>query len=422
MSTDNVIRLRMGSAHNDREEALPLPADWNATMCPPRGGKALTPERIRDAFAQPVGMAPIRKAAKGARHAVILVDDFRRPTPAEALCLHIIDELNAAGLDKSQLSIVLANGAHRTMTRRECRARVGSAYGRVDTVVSHDAYSTDARFLGFTSATTPVLVNEVAARADFSVAISMMYPHGLTAWSGGAKMVLPGISHVSSIRAHHCRSWAGPWGGPWAGAPGKCRARRDIEEAAALFGLDAVACAVMNPNKEMCGLCVGHPIKAHRKAVSVARRVGRTDVDGLAPDLVISNAYPIDADPTQLSKATLPVRSFGVPVLLVVDYADPSPYHGTYDGPLAAYNRLPAPELRPHTDEHLMNADVFMYCPQYGDTYIPRDTKWYYDNNWEHLTAALARRFPAANVAVFPAAPIQIPHRDARPDLNPTLR
>ena len=410
MTTDNAIRLRLGSAHNEREETFPLPTGWRATVCPPRDAQALAPDRVRDAFARPVAMDPISVAARGARHAVILVDDFRRPTPAEALCLHVIDQLNAAGLGTRQLTIVMANGAHRRMTPRETRARLGRAIGRVGTVVSHDAFSPSARFLGITSAGTPVLVNEVAARADFSVAISTVYPHGLTAWAGGAKMVLPGISHVATIRAHHCRAWAGPWGGPWAGTPARCRARRDVEEAAALFALDVVVCAVTNSRRELCGLRTGHPTRAHRQAVAVARRVGSTQLDGIAPDLVIANAYPLDADPTQLGKAQFPVRAFGVPVLIIADFADPSPYHGAYDGPLADYKRRPQPALTKHTHEHLMAARIFMYCPQYGDGYTPRNTSWYYDNDWARLTAALSRRFPAAAVAVFPAAPIQLPN------------
>jgi hypothetical protein len=407
VDTDNAIRLRVGSAHNEREEAFPLPPDWRATICRPRDARALTAARVHDAFAQPAGMAPISVAARAAKHAVILVDDFRRPTPAEALCLSVIDELNAAGLGTSQLTVVVANGAHRRMTRREIRARLGRAIDRVGAVVSHDAFSPSTEFLGLTSAGTPVLVNDTAARADFSVAISTVYPHALTAWAGGAKMVLPGISHVSTIHCHHSRST----GGPWAGTPGRCPARRDIEEAASLFGLDVAVCAVMNSRRELCGLRVGDPTVAHRQAVAVARRVGRTVIDGVSPDLVISNAYPFDADPTQLSKAELPVRTFGVPVLIIADFADPSTYHGACDGPLADYRRRPQRALSKHTHEHLMKAGIFMYCPQYGDGYVPRNTSWYCDGDWGRLMAALARRFPAATVAVFPAAPIQIPEK-----------
>ena len=408
MTNNETLRLRVASAHNERDESFPLPHGWAATMYPPRETPALSAEDIRQAFAQPVGAEPISRAARGAQRAVVLVDDFRRPTPAETLCEVTVDELNAAGLAAEQITIVIANGAHRPMTRREIRARLGSVLGRVGAVVSHDAFSPDAEFKGITSAGTPVLVNPTAARADFSVAISTVYPHALTAWAGGAKMVLPGISHLSTIHCHHRRVKGGEWGG----RPGACPSRRDIDEAGRLFGLDVAVCSVLNARRELCGLRVGEPTQAHRRAITVARRAYATDITGASADLVISNAYPLDADPTQLSKAQLPARPFGAPVLIVADFADPSPYHGLYDGSLAAYRRRAPVEPPKHTDELLRNAKVFMYCPQYGKGYVPADRSWYCDGDWDRLMGAMSRRFPRASVAVLPAAPFQIPKAD----------
>jgi len=405
MTSNQTLRLRVASAHNEREQDFRLPKNWCATVYPPRDTPSLSTEEIRRAFADPAAAEPISRAARGVETAVVLVDDFRRPTPVELLCQVVVDELDAAGLSAEQISVVIANGAHRPMTRREIRTRLGHVLDRVGTVVSHDAFSADAEFEGITSSGTPVLVNPVAARADFSVAISTVYPHALTAWAGGAKMVLPGISHLSTIDFHHRRIKRGEWGG----RPGTCPSRRDVEEAGKLFGLDVAVCSVLNARRELCGLRVGSPTQAHRRAVAVARRAYATDITGASADLVISNAYPLDADPTQLSKAQLPARPFDAPVLILNDFADPSPYHGLYDGPLAPYRRRPPVVAPKHTDELLNNASVFMYCPQYGKGYVPTDRTWYCDNDWGRLMKAMAKRFPKAAVAVLPAAPLQIP-------------
>ena len=407
MSKTETLRLRVGVAHDEREEEFPLPPRWTATVHPPCDVPELTTEEIRAIFAEPVGGEPISRAARGARLAVVIVDDFRRPTPAESLCLAVVDELNAAGLARDQITVIVANGAHRPMNKREIRTRLGKALGRVGNVVSHDAFSSHAAFLGLTAAGTPVLVNEDAARADFSVALSTVYPHSLTAWAGGAKMILPGISHVSTIHYHHGRIK----GGPWAGRPGQCPARRDVEEAAKLFGLDVAVCAVLNARRELCGLRVGEPKAAHRQAVRVARRVYHTELPDISPDLVIANLYPLDADPTQLSKAHIPARRFGAPVLIMADFADPSSYHGLYDGPIAPYRRRPQAKMKKQDVEQLMSANVFVYCPQYGKGFVPKDASWYCDNDWRRLMRAMTRRFPQASVAVLPAAPLQIPTR-----------
>lgn len=405
MESGQAIRLPVAAARGEREEDFPLPAGWAAQVYPPRDRPALTTEDIRRALASPLEADRISVAARGARHAVVLVDDFRRPTPAEPLCLAVIDELEAAGLAREQLSIVLANGAHRPMNKRETRVRLGVALDRVGNVISHDAFSPHVTFLGLTPAGTPVLVNEEAAQADFSVAMSTTYPHPLTAWGGGAKMVLPGISHVSTIHFHHGRVE----GGPWAGSPGECTSRRDLEAAAALFELDMSLCAVLNSRRELCGLGVGRPTKAHRRSVALARRMGDTPVTGGPHDLVIANTYPFDADPTQFSKSQAPAAQFGCPMLLIIDFADPCGYHGLYDGPLAPYRRRPRPQPARHTDDLLMQAEVFLYSPQYGDGFVPEDSSWYCDSDWRRLMHAMSRRFPRASVAVLPAAPLQIP-------------
>jgi hypothetical protein len=399
------LRLCVSAAANEREEEFPLPAGWAVSVCPPRDAPALPASAIAEALANPIGAEPIAQAARGADRAVLLVDDFRRPTPAEPLCWAVVAELQAAGLRRDQISIILGSGAHRPMTRREIRARLGTVCDLVGRVVSHDAFSPQVTFLGLTPAGTPVLVNEAAAGADFSVTISSVYPHGLAAWAGGAKMVVPGIAHISTIHCHHRRVPGGPRGG----SPGRCPARLDIEAAGRLFGLSASLCAVVNSRRELCGLYYGDPTRAHRAAVPLARRVGDTPVGGDPPDLVIANAYPFDADGSQYDKAQAPALQFGCPMLLLNHLADPSPYHGLYHGPLRAYRRRSTPQPPERTDDLLMNARVFLYSPQCGRGFAPADRSWYCDNDWPQLMAAMSRRFPRAVVVVLPAAPLQLP-------------
>lgn len=405
MSTDPTLRLRVGAARCDREEEFPLPAGWDVTIYPPADRPALTDADVARALARPVGAEPIAQTARGARKAVLLVDDFRRPTPAERLCRAVIDELHAAGLKKDQITVILGNGAHRPMNRREVRARLGAACDLVGNIVSHDAYSPAVAFMGVTPAGTPVLVNEAAAGADLSVSMSTVYPHRLCSWAGGAKLVLPGICHVSTIHCHHGRIR----GHEWASPPGACPSRRDIEAAARLFGLTMSLCVVVNSRQEMCGLYAGEPTKAHRAAVALAKKVGDTPMPEGTPDLIIANAYPLDADGTQYSKAQAPALQFDCPLLIINDFADPSIYHGLYHGPRAEFMKRP-PLLPPeHTDALLMSAPVFFYSPQYGRGFVPPERNWWGDHEWPRLMADMSRRFPAARVAVFPAAPIQLP-------------
>ena len=405
MSEKRPLRLRVGAGHKDREMAFPLPAEWEVRVFPHRGAPPMSPSAIARAFARPIGSKQIREAARGARTAAILVDDFRRPTPAKTLCLAIIEELNLAGVSKEGISVILGGGAHRTMTQRENKRRLGKAMDRVGRVIAHDAFSPDVTFMGVTSRATPVLINRVAAEADFSVSVSTVYPHVFTGWGGAAKMVLPGIAHVSTTTYHHTRISGGPWGC----APHLSPARHDIEEAAALMGLDVSVCAVMNGDKTLAGLRVGDPTKAHRSAVKLGRKVYETDMAGCSPELVIANAYPFDGDPTQLSKTTTPGHRCRCPVLVIIDFADPCSWHGVYHGPREPYMRKPPESVPERTPELLRSAQVFLFSQQVGSGYVPANRSWYCDSDWDRLMAAMTQRFPGASVAVLPSAPLQMP-------------
>ena len=405
MRYGDVVRLRVGAAYDDREAEFPLPAGWRATVYPPADAPAMPEGEIADAFAQPIGADSISEAARGARTAVILVDDLGRPTPVEPLSLAAIAELKRAGLKREQITIIIGSATHRPLTQRQARMRLGRAFAQVGKAMSHDSFSPQVEFLGLTSAGTPVLVNEEAARADFSVSVSSVYAHSLTAWGGGAKMILPGISHASTTRYHHNHI---P-GGPRAGPPGSSRSRRDVEEAGRMFGLAVAVCAVVNSRKELSGLFVGDPTRAHRRAVAFARQVHATDLTGASPDLIIANAYPFDSDSSQLGKGLWAQALLGAPTIIIADMADPLPYHGLLDGPLKPYLRRPRPQPKPQTTEQLMTAGVFLYCPQYGSGFVPRDPRWYCESDWERLMAALSQRFRRASVAVLPVAPVQIP-------------
>ena len=52
---------------------------------------------------------------------------------------------------------------------------------------------------------------------------------------------------------------------------------------------------------------------------------------------------------------------------------------------------------------------MFVFCPQTGKGYVPADSNWYADNDWDRLIADIDRRFPAPRVAVLPSAPLQMP-------------
>ena len=406
------LTLRVGAWHGDKAKQYAIPDTWSVDVFTMRGAPRLDDAALHKAVANPVGCAPIATAAKGAESAVLIIDDLSRPTPGERICNALMDELNRADIPDRKIAILMGGGAHRPFNRREMAKKLGSARNRAARINCHDAWDAPCEFFGVTSRGTPILVNRIAAQAEFRVAISGAYPMSVCGFGGGNKMILPGVSHISSITWNHTQLPTGTR----AGRPQDSVRRLDIEEYGGLFGLNMAVCAVVNAERELCGLVAGEPRAAHRKAVAIGRKVYYSGLDKATKkyDLNIVNAYPMDADGVQLCKSTWAYGAGGAstPTLFIDEFPDKYWYHGQYEGRFKDFARQDHTRPLPRqTTKDLMAADRILYNPHCGTTFYPEPNlygqHWYYARDWDRLIGKLARRFPKARVRVIPAAAIQ---------------
>jgi hypothetical protein len=400
------IRLRTGAWAEEADIELPVPDAWR-----------LKTFHLPEASALPE--AEIRRAVRGAlarhdlgkvRTAAIVVDDLSRPTPTAPVCTALVDAFADAGIAPGHVAIVVGGGAHRPVTDAEARQKTGEAGSRVGRLVTHDAYASPVAFRGITALGTPVLVNRVVAEADFTIAVSGVIPLAVTAFGGGAKMIMPGVSHISSIYYNHERLKTGTRGGD----PDESERRRDIEDYGRVFGLDLAVCVAMNGRREITAVFAGPPEEAWRDAVAHSRAACASGIDPAERfDFVIANAYPMDHDPFQLCKSTWAATLFSCPVVLVSMFRLPDVYHGLLCGPWQEYVKRP----RTYGDGALplASADRILYNP-----HMPKGT-WAMDQagtrifatyaheiDWQVIVDALSARFPnTPRVAVLPTAPIQ---------------
>jgi nickel-dependent lactate racemase len=129
-------------------------------------------------------------------------------------------------------------------------------------VVSHDAYDYDEHvFIGVSKRLgTPLFINREVAEADVKVSIGKIAPHADVGYSGGAKMIMPGVSYIWSIIHHHSGSY------PYSGTL-ENPLLEDIEECGRMAGLDYIVNVVYNSKDEVLKAFSGHPVKAQRKGV-----------------------------------------------------------------------------------------------------------------------------------------------------------
>lgn len=157
---------------------------------------------MREKLNRPIGSLPLREIAKGKTRAVIIVDDLTRPTPAADLLPLLIAELGQAGLNEQAITILLAGGTHPPASAEEMRKKVGTNLSPAVRVMAHDRRG-DLIDLGKSPAGLPIWVNRTVMECNLKIGVGCIYPHPIAGFSGGAKIVLPAICGVETIRMMH---------------------------------------------------------------------------------------------------------------------------------------------------------------------------------------------------------------------------
>jgi nickel-dependent lactate racemase len=272
--------------------ALDMPDGWRVDLYPMRGAQrpALTDAQMADAIHSPIGSPRIRELARGKKRAVIVFDDMTRPTPIDRIAPIVLSELVEGGIDEEQISFVCALGTHGALTQVELRKKVGSRILERFRVYNHNCYENCVE-VGTTSRGTRLSVNREVMSADLKIAIGCVTAHANVGFSGGGKILLPGVAHIDSISHYHIEV---PKEAPGSVGLGNFDAnpmRFNIEEAARLAGLDFKIDVVVNERGETSGLFAGDFIEEHAQAVTEAKVLYALDPRPMNSDIVIANAF-----------------------------------------------------------------------------------------------------------------------------------
>ena len=290
---------------------------------------------IIDALDNPIGTPPFKTLASGKSNIVFLVEDNTRETPLAEMLPVIVNYLNKNGVKDESISFMTAPGTHRSMTDDELREKLGPRILQRFNVRQHNAtVSSDIFDLGCIEVegySVPVHVNRYALEADLLVGLGNIVPHCNAGYSGGAKIVLPGISDFASTSAAHaaavfCSDIP-------LGVINGNLCRHAIEEAAKIVGLDFILNVVMNCKGKPAGIFTGDFVKAHRTGSLVSEKSFQTIIPTTA-DIVVVSSYPADIDFWQAGKglacAYYAVKTGGVIILAAPCYEGLANNHDRY--------------------------------------------------------------------------------------------
>lgn len=271
---------------------------------------------IRRAMAQPIASPRLRELVKPGQKVVVLASDITRPCPTHLMLPEVMAELDEAGVDRENATVVFGLGIHRGHTPEERRRLAGEQM--YDSVRCIDSDPDDVVRVGTTRRGTPVDVFRTVVEADIRVALANIDPHYFAGYSGGSKSLVPGVCGRATIEANHSLMLE-----PGA-APGRLNGnpvRGDIEEAAALVGIDFILNVILDESKTVVGAVAGHVTHAHRQGCGLADRMFKVTIPGRAAIVVASpGGHPKDLNVYQAQKAldnaAQAVRPGGVIVLV----------------------------------------------------------------------------------------------------------
>ena len=166
-------------------------------------------DAVRDALRHPItpeGSIPLPAIANENASACIAICDVTRPVPNHLFLRPLIESLTSLGVSASRITVLVATGLHRPNLGDELSELIGDPWVMEHVnVVNHDALDDDDHVdLGSTKTRgTPVKIDRRFVEADVRIATGLVEPHFMAGYSGGRKVIAPGLAHADTIRTFH---------------------------------------------------------------------------------------------------------------------------------------------------------------------------------------------------------------------------
>jgi nickel-dependent lactate racemase len=394
------VRIKSGVWYGDREKVLDFPDGWKVSVLKPRGGVAMSDEQVKTAILTPIGTERLSVLSGGKKTAAVICDDISRPTPCSRLLPSVLDELRGGGIEETDITIIVGAASHRPSMREDLIKKLGVEVLDRYRVIHHNPYC-NLVSLGPSSRGTPVYLHRDVMAAEVKVGMGTILPHGASGFSGGAKILVPGVAGIETIIANHKLANT-----PRGVLEGNAM-RADSEEIAGLAGLDFIVNTLVDGDLNLVGVFAGHTVYAHRAGVQAARKIYHTKFPQNM-DMVITNTYPADTDFYQADKGLWSDLAKSVrPGGYVFAFAECPEGLGFHGGVAAGIN------IYKGHDNVWTERKVGIVSPNLG----PYDVRVVYPDSvmlfhsWVQVKEYLAREGVSSqplDVAVYPCAPIQL--------------
>ena len=271
-----------------------LPADCEATVIEKPSMPVI--EDPGAAVAAALDGGRLSEAAAGATSACILICDITRPVPNRLFLRPLIERLEGTGIPRGAITVLVATGLHRPNLGDELAEVVGDPWvlERVR-VENHYARSDDDHVdLGRTRRGTVIRLDRRFVEADVRIATGLVEPHFMAGYSGGRKVVAPGIAHAETITTFHNHHFMSDPNADNCVLEGNPLHREQMEILERIGGAHALN-TVIDDHRRLAFVNFGECRESHLDAVAFVRRYAEVTLPRRFATVVTSAAgYPLD--------------------------------------------------------------------------------------------------------------------------------
>ena len=263
---------------------------------------------VARALDEPVGAAPLADLAAGRKSACILICDVTRPVPNALFLQTLIRQIVRGGISRERITVLVATGLHRPNEGAELRQVVGDDWVMRNVGIENHFARDDAAHvdLGKTSTRgTPIKLDRRFVEADLRIATGLVEPHIMAGYSGGCKVVAPGIAHQDTIRTFHSARFLESPAAVQCNLAGNPLREEQLEVVRMLGEIHALN-TVIDERRRLSFVNFGEIVESHLDAVAFARRFCIVSLPRRFKTVVTSAAgFPLDQTYYQTVKGML---------------------------------------------------------------------------------------------------------------------
>src|SRR5579885_1171920 len=184
-----------------------LPAD--RLLAPPLAIRDAAPlpdpeAALEAALANPIGTRSLAELARGKKTACVVVCDITRPVPNKLILPPLLRTIEAAGVPRAGITVLVATGLHRPNVGAELVELVGEQVAANYRCENHHGKVREEHdYLGTTDNGVPIWIDNRYTRAELKVTTGLIEPHLMAGYSGGRKVICPGLAGLETVKVWH---------------------------------------------------------------------------------------------------------------------------------------------------------------------------------------------------------------------------